>query len=170
VPAGAPAFDRYRVQVDDNADFSSPVIDEDVPGPATNSSLTPGTTLASNTKYYWRVSSYNTDGDYSAWSTARYFRTAIAQPTLISPADGSTGLSRRPLLDWSDPDGATGYNIQISKNEQFTQVVKSASTVASTYTPTADLPATTKIFWRVQGKGPNGPSAWSEVRSFTTAP
>jgi hypothetical protein len=158
------------VQVDDNADFSSPVIDENVPGSATNSSFRPGTPLASNTKYYWRVSSYNIDSDYSAWSAVRYFRTAIARPTLIFPADGSTGLSRRPLLDWSDADGATGYSIQISKDDTFTQVVKSASTVASAYAPTADLPASEPLFWRVQGKGPNGPSSWSEVRSFTAAP
>jgi bacillolysin len=169
VPAGAPAFDHYRVQVDDDADFSSPVIDQDVPGPATNSSYTPGSDLASNTKYYWRVSSYNIDGDYSAWSAVRYFRTALLPPVLTSPADGVDVPSRRPAFDWEDVAGATGYTLQVSKNVTFTQVVKSVSTVASTYTPTADLPASTTLYWRVQSKGANGPSAWS-ARSFRTAP
>jgi hypothetical protein len=73
----------------------------------------------------------------------------------------------RPTFGWEAVAGATGYNLQISKNDTFTQVVKSAATVASTYGPTADLPAGAPLWWRVQSKGANGPSAWS-VGSFTT--
>ena len=70
----APAFDHYRVQVADNADFSNPVLDHDVAG-ISNSFYTLITPLAPKTKYYWRVSAYDAKGEYSAWSAVRIFRT-----------------------------------------------------------------------------------------------
>jgi hypothetical protein len=43
--------------------------------------------------------------------------------------------------------------------------------VASTFTPVADLPSGTTLYWRVRANalaGSYGPSAWSTVWSFTT--
>jgi hypothetical protein len=59
--------DAYRIQVDNNADFSSPEIDTT----STSASFTPGTALAPGT-YYWRVQASNacTNGD---WSASRQF-------------------------------------------------------------------------------------------------
>jgi hypothetical protein len=168
VPTGAPAFDHYRVQVDDNADFFSPALDQDVPGPATNSNYTPPDPLASNTKFYWRVSSYNEDEEYSAWSAVRTFRTALLPPTLLLPADDATITNRRPTFDWDDPAGATGYTLQISKNNTFTSLVGTYNVTASTYTPAVNLPVGT-LFWRVRAKGPNGPSLWSAPRTVTVS-
>lgn len=122
MPVGAPAFDHYRIQVDDNADFSSPVIDQNVAG-ITNSSTTPAAPLAANTKFYWRVSAYNGSGQYSSWSLSRSFRSAIAPPTLSSPGNGTSTANKKPVFDWNDPTGATGYTLQISKNNTFTSLV-----------------------------------------------
>jgi hypothetical protein len=171
-PPGSPAFDHYRVQVDDNADFSSPVIDENVPGLVTNSSYTPGTPLASNTKFYWRVSSYNISGQYSTWSLVRYFRTAILPPILSAPADTITVPSLRPTFDWGNVAGANGYTIQASKNNTFTPLVLNATITGGTnsqFTPLVNLPVNTMLYWRVKANGLNGPSLWSSpVWSFTT--
>jgi hypothetical protein len=171
VPANAPAFDRYQVQVDVQADFASPdLMEREVAGPVTNSSVRPGGGLAPNRRYYWRVRSYNALGDYSAWSAVRSFRTAIAPPTLISPENGGTELGHRPLFTWSAPDGAAGYGIQVARDAKFTMIVKSASTVTPSFTPATDLPAAPLLYWRVRATGLNGPSAWSAVRSLTTVP
>src|SRR6185369_12704498 len=64
----------------------------------------------------------------------------------------------------------TGYTLQISKVATFASIVLTGNvtTATSTFTPTADLPASTVLFWRVKANGPNGPSAWSAVRSITT--
>jgi hypothetical protein len=165
MPAGT-IFDHYRLQVDDTADFSSPVIDQEVAGVA-HSSYTPVAPLAANTKFYWRVSAYNNLGQYSSWSAVRIFRTAIAPPALVSPADGVNPGSRKPTFEWDDVTGATGYTIQISKNNTFTSLVGAYNVVASNYTPTIVLPVGT-LYWRVQARGPNGPSGWSARWSLIT--
>ena len=67
------------------------------------------------------------------------------------------------------PEAILGYTIQISKNNLFTQVVHTGNPVLSNYMPTVDLPKGMTLYWRVQTKGANGPSAWSSIRSFTSA-
>ena len=159
-----PDTDHYDLQVATDSGFASLVVD--LTGLGT-SGYTPDP-LDPNTNYSWRVSAHNVIGQTRGWTAARTFRTALTPPTLTAPAEGSAELSRRPVLDWEDVAGATGYRVQISKNQTFTQVVKKVATVASTYPPTVDLPAFTKLFWRVQSKGANGLSAWSEARWFRT--
>jgi uncharacterized repeat protein (TIGR01451 family) len=162
VPTGT-VFDHYQIQVDDTADFLSTTVDQDVLGP-TSHEYTLTSDLNPNTKYFWRVRSYNTAGEYSAWSLVRYFRTAILPPTLGAPADASTVLSLRPTFDWGDVTGASGYTIQISKNNTFTLLVVNTTITGATksgYTPTTNLPVNTTLYWRVRASGVNGPSAWS---------
>ncbi len=161
---------HYIIQVDDNADFSSPVIDDDW---STTPTFTPIDALASNTKLYWRVRAVNAVGEMSNWSVVRYFRTVVQPPTLVLPADGFVSKELRPFFDWDVPDGPesiSGYTIQISKNNTFTQVVHTGNPVISFYTPTVDLPKNATLYWRVLTKGANGPSAYSPApyRSFTT--
>jgi predicted phage tail protein len=147
------------------------VIAEDVAGLA-NHEFAPATDLAPNTKYYWRVRSYNTDSKYSAWSVVRYFRTTLLPPTLTNPPDLSTVSSLRPTFDWGDVTGASGYTIQVSKNNTFTLVIQTGTVTGganSQFTPLVSLPVNTTLYWRARANGTNGPSLWSSpTRSFTT--
>ena len=168
VPVGT-TFDSYELQVDDNADFSSPTIDALVPGIGAHE-YTPLADLAANTKFYWRVRSWSTAGDFSGWSAVRYFRAAMMPPVLSGPADGTNVQSRRPTFDWDDVAGATGYALQASKVPNFVPVVLTSTiaTATSTFMPTTDLPANTLIYWRVRANGANGPTLWSSARTITT--
>jgi hypothetical protein len=168
VPVGAPAFDHYQVQVATNSTFTALVVDESVLG-LTNLSYTLPAPLAPNTTYYWRVCSYNTIGQYSAWSAVWTLRTALLLPTLSSPTTNSFLLNNRPSFDWNDVTGATGYTIQIAKDNLFKTMVTSTSVTPSTYTPSSALPANIPLYWRVQTKGTNGPSAWSDVWQMQVA-
>jgi hypothetical protein len=170
LPLGT-TFGYYQIQVADNAAFTAPVIDvgAGVLIDRLVHEYTPGTDLNANTKYYWRVRAYNTDGEYSAWSLVRYLRTAILPPTLQAPDDGINLLYNRPAFDWEDVPGATGYTIKISRNSGFTSLVGTYLVTPSTYTPVANLPANVTLYWRVQSRGANGPSAWSGVRTVNTA-
>ncbi len=166
VPAGAPAFKYYEVEVDDDSDFSSP---EESGTTALNniadSQFTVSPALAGNTKFYWRVRAVNQNDHTSLWSASRYFRTIISAPVL-SPV---TADSLRPTFDWDDAVGNfTNYTIQVSKNDTFTQNVVNAKATGSTYTPTTSLPANTPLWWRVQINGANGPSAWTTGNPFTS--
>lgn len=162
-PAGT-TFDHYQIQVADNVGFNAPVVDENV----VPSIFTPLTSLDPNTKYYWRVRAVNTLGHMGAWSKSSYFRSAILPPNLISPADGASLLTLRPAFDWSDVNGASGYTLQISISAGFASVLKSYSSIASTVSATSNLPANSILYWRVRANGTNGPSLWSDVRSFVT--
>jgi len=79
-------------------------------------------------------------------------------------------LFNRPTFSWSSVPGASGYTIQISKNILFTQLVTNTSGngTFTSYTPSADLPANSKLWWHVLATGPNGPSLWSTA-SFKSA-
>ena len=158
-------FDHYQIQVADNPDFTG-AVDVDIAGIA-NDAYNPAS-LDTNTKYYWHVRSWNTAGDYSAWSALRTFREAMLPPGLVSPIGGITVGSRKPVFDWGDVTGATKYNLQVSLNSAFSSLVLNLNVTDSTYTPLVNLAANKLFYWRVKALGPNGPSAWSAVETFHT--
>jgi len=167
-------FKHYQVQVDDNSDFSSPVIDSTTtPADISDSDFTPISDLDHNTKFFWRVRAVNTVDaidNFSAWSPARYFRVIVDTPELLLPADDTTVGSRKPTFDWTDVANNTGYMIQVSASPSFATLLINTSVAVnvSTFTPAANLPAGKTLYWRVRTKSPNGPSAWSAVFNFTT--
>ena len=63
---------HYQLQVDNNADFSSPAVSKTW---VSYSYYTVTTSLSHGT-YYWRVRSVDASGNKSAWTTARSFRVA----------------------------------------------------------------------------------------------
>ena len=107
---------------------------------------------------------------YSAWSTARYFRTALSAPVLSTPSNGAIAILLRPTFDWLDGPGATSYTIQVSRNSAFTSLAVNKTVLLSAYTPTINLPANVTLYWRVKANGANGPSLWSPVWNFTITP
>lgn len=81
--------------------------------------------------------------------------------------------NNRPTFDWLDHPGALGYQIQVSKNAAFTQLVINSSTrgpTTSSYTPISDLPANLNLFWRYRAKiSVLESTAWSPIYTFQTA-
>ena len=151
----------YKLQVDNNQDFSSPMVD--------NSGLDPAYTFPSdltpNSSYYWRVRAANMLGQYSMWRTSS-FNTALLPPTLISPASMEVPNSLRPTLDWSDVPGATSYNIVVSSYPSFIYPIIDLTPSTSMYTPTMDLPRNIVLYWRVRVISPYF-SVWTSS-SFRT--
>jgi hypothetical protein len=116
---------------------------------------------------------YSSDAGTSltAWSATWNFKTAITAPLLNTPTDGAPAGSVRPPLDWGDVTGGASYQIQIDNTSDFSSPLVYTTVVASTFTPVADLPSGTTLYWRVRANalaGSYGPSAWSTVWSFTT--
>lgn len=86
-----PGATSYRVEVADNAQFSSPIVDTTVPG----TSLTLASALAANTEYFWRVSATNRCGAGQA-SSVRSFTTSnliCSEPALNIPDNNPTGAT-----------------------------------------------------------------------------
>lgn len=168
IPAGT-SFDHYRLQVASDAAFSALILDQNISGLPTNSEYTFTSALNPNTKYYWRVNAFNAGGQYSAWSLAWTFRTALTAPKLLAPASGNTTLSTRPTFSWNPVTGATGYTLQASLYSNFSILIQNVNVTGASYTPTSGLTQGKLIYWRVRANGTNGPSLWSETWLFTSA-
>jgi len=159
---------HYQIQIATLNNFStdSLVYDENVTPSTWN--VPPASPFPANDTYYWRVRSINEHGVSSIWSAIYYFRTALTQPVLLNPVNGSSALTTRPIFDWNDVNGALSYAIQVSINPTFSPLLVNASRITSTYTPAVDLPRNKPLYWRIYARGTN-PSAWSVTNGFTSA-
>jgi hypothetical protein len=167
MPAGT-FFQKYEMQMATNPAFSANMTQTDAALSEYIFSL-----LTPNTLYYWRVRAYNTLGQYGVWSASRTFRAAMQPPTTLAPGFIVPGaadnvLTRRPTFSWNPVAGATGYALEVSTTQAFVSKAVNATTANTTYTHTADIAANTIFYWRVKANGSNGPSLYSEVRTFTT--
>ncbi len=174
VPAAGTIFDHYEVQWADNPNFDAAEV-RNVPG-VTNHLyvIQPGEALSANKTYYWRVRAWNTDGDFSAWSAVRYFRTAMLAPTLVYPIVGNNMVTTlQPVLDWDEVDGAVTYNVQISLYANMASPPLNINTVDATsayMVPLGKLQYGKTYYWRVRANGPNGPGLWSVIETFQPLP
>lgn len=96
--------------------------------------------------------------------------TAPSVPTLVSPANASTNISKTPTLSWTSSTGAASYTIQYSTSSLFTtSTTKTISGVIGTrYTFTTALAGKTTYYWRVQAVNGTLSSVYSGSRSFKT--
>jgi len=89
--------------------------------------------------------------------------TPLPPPTLISPANGATGVSLAPALSWSAASGATSYDVYFGTS--FSPPL-AANTTGTSYAP-GTLAAGIPYYWQVVAKNNSGSNA-SATWSFTT--
>jgi len=166
----------YQIQVDNDSNFSSPVIDELILDPTTE--YTPLSVLAEDT-YYWRVRArddvHNWSNWSSVWSVIIDICPAPGTVTLVAPTNGTATADNTPYLDWGTAIYAYEYQIQVDDSAAFTSPVVDTTTSNSFYTSPVLGDGT--YYWRVRGHNNNSPcnewGTWSVVWSFTvdvTAP
>lgn len=165
------AATKYIFQLSINRAFSSYVVND--------SNVTDTTTrvtgLANLTKYFARVSAYNSWG-FSAFSAVDSFTTIIAlpaAPVLASPVGGTTGEPRRTTLKWNPSPiltlaNAIKYRLQIASDSVFSAVVFDTTMSDTSLKLNTPLAATTKYYWHVSATDTGGTSAYSTVASYTT--
>ncbi|MDP2884774.1 MAG: LamG-like jellyroll fold domain-containing protein [Ignavibacteria bacterium] len=93
----------------------------------------------------------------------------LVAPTLQSPANGDTVVTRAPLLSWLTVADAATYHLQLSLNPGFSSFVFQDSTLTATSLKAPLLALDTTYYWRIRTT--NGPitSDWSSVKSFKTS-
>ena len=158
--------ESYTVQVSKNEDMSDPVVEQ------TNITETSYSVseLEHNTQYFWRVRASNAGGA-SDWSSIWHFTTIVAKPTAVtlsSPANNATGVSRNPTLRWNASDEADHYTVQLSDDEDFSNLIVDEENVPDTSYTVSDLEYSKTYYWRVMGHNEAGDSPWSEEWNFTT--
>ncbi len=107
--------------------------------------------------------------DGSIWlRTLIGFTSAPAAPVTSAPLAGTTGISLSPSLTWNTSPGSLSYQLQLSTDSIFTNVVFNQTGITSTSYTASGLLNNTTYYWRVLAVGTVGKSAWSAVKKFTT--
>jgi hypothetical protein len=60
------------------------------------------------------------------------------------------------------------YDIDVSTNEMFTNIVLRETVEETKFIPSEDLPITSTLYWRVRAISLGGAGKWSEIRRFET--
>lgn len=117
--------------------------------------------------YYWRVNAQNCGGT-TFWSETYTFRTIVAAPVLISPENNKDLISVNITLVWDTVFGATSYNLQVSKDLSFSQIVIDTIGISENYFVLNNLDYNTFYYWRVSASNTGGTGEWSSVFKFRT--
>lgn len=161
--------DSYNVQLSGNDTFSELIVNQtNVTG--TNYDVVG---LSYETTYYWRVSAENNDGT-SDWSAVWSFTTKTEQtdpltaPILSSPSNGAVDVELPVTLDWYNVTGATSYDVQLSDDNGFSNLIVDKNGITSSSYTVSELDNGTTYYWRARAKNVLETSDWSAVWSFTT--
>jgi hypothetical protein len=96
----------------------------------------------------------------------------LAPPVLLSPHNGTNGIQLSPILLWEAVPEAEVYELQISRNSDFSDIAVNVFPVNTSYELSVDLAPSTKYYWMVCAKvnltDPDAPVACSEIWTFTT--
>ncbi|MDI1256472.1 MAG: GEVED domain-containing protein [Flavobacterium sp.] len=127
----------------------------------------PNGVLAPSTTYYWQILPSNANGTATGCAIWSFTTAAVPGcPTVPSPADAATNVSRNPTLSWTaGTPASTSYDVYFGTTPVPPLVGNSLTT---TYAPTAPLAASTVYYWMVAPKNISGANAGCTVYSFTT--
>ena len=136
--------------------------------------------------FYWRVraSAEARNGRIiGPWSATANFRTPsppviIGTPTPVSPIDGATSSSRRPILTATEgvsigSVGAITYRFEVGTHSSFANpvsIVQVSQTTAVFISATisTELEPAREYYWRVNGSNEAAVSPWSSTQLFRT--
>lgn len=163
--------DQYNIQIDEDINFGSPENEFTSENTWNSGDLI----IPENTTFYWRVHAWNDETQtQSEWSEVFSFTTAGASgnppatPTNLMPEDEAINVLLSPTLEWEDADDADYWSIQISDDENFSNLIVDDNTNANGYSLNFDLEELTMYYWRVRAVNNDGESDWTETYSFTT--
>jgi hypothetical protein len=154
----------YSIELDDNADFSSPLVTLTSTG-GNRSFTTPA--LTDDTKYYWRVRGENPQGN-GLFATFAFTVNIDAAPELIRPFDHSFTNDTTPNFVWKRLMGAANYQLRIDDEAACDGSVFQTVTNRSVFMlPAANALPEGTYYWCVLGFDADGnASDLSAVRSF----
>ncbi|MFU8861248.1 MAG: fibronectin type III domain-containing protein [Cyclonatronaceae bacterium] len=158
---------HYTVQLSVNAEFSDILHEKKEIRDTTYT--TPS--LQHERSYFWRVKSVNRGGE-SGWSEISHYTTIIQAPPvpeLVSPDHYMFDVPTSPVLAWNSVTRARNYDVQISRDSDFSSMEIDTSGVEILYLDYSGLEGNRDYYWRVRAANEGGKSGWSEVWMFTTA-
>jgi len=154
--------DNYDLQIDNDADFSSPIYTQT--GLLTTSHEVQIELPSGN--YYWRVRQWRS-GENSAWSSS-WFRVVLlpGAPVLLSP-ENTSWVRRNVTFVWIPGANADNHRIEIDNNDNFEDgVVENVllGAIDNTYSTVLDYGT---FWWRVWAINPIGETVSENVWCLT---
>jgi hypothetical protein len=117
-------------------------------------------------EYTWRVRRIDAAGRAGEWTDLRSFRAEGFPPSLTAPGDGAVVAPSGALFSWQPDARATSYRFERRRPGSTTDIAETVSTRATSWAPTAALPAGTAQ-WRVTALDATGKalgsSPWRDV-------
>lgn len=160
---------RYQIQVDNQANFASPIDDAIVD----QSTYTAADRLYPEGPLFWRVQALDVAGNQLGWSTTRTVVKRSIQPTPVSP---SGKVDSDTAFEWNAQAYTGKYEVQIDRNHdnlfnQFDEIHNSNQPAFTLGRDSAKLlaptPSNLPYRWRVRRVDPYGnPGDWSAPLSF----
>jgi len=157
---------NYDIEISTSSDFA--VIEKGRIAVDTSVILISG--LKPSTKYYWRVRT-NTGISKAPYSVIRSFTTGVEpsiRPTKIEPKDLTDKQAIERVFRWFKSSDANYYDLQITTDENFTNVDIAHNDLSDTLLLVTDLENFTTYYWRVRSGNTAGVSAWTEPWAFKT--
>ncbi len=154
---------EYDIQISDKNDFTSIIFEQN--SIIANSQIS--NLLEYDKTYYWRVRSRNAEIT-SEWSLIWSFRTGYSPVTLTSPADNSVNVAIPVIFKWIQHSTEKSYEIEISKNGDFTNNIEFEKINNTTEFISNNLDAYQEYFWRVRAYSNENTGIWSQTFRFKT--
>jgi hypothetical protein len=120
-------------------------------------------------EFYWRVYA-KSSGGISSPSDSRKFTSAIVSPMLIAPGNKENGVLIPVTLKWQQVAGAQSYNVLLSNNMAFTNLLIDTSGIAGSELQVSTLEKGKKYYWKVASFDQDGTGLYSSYFTFTTEP
>jgi hypothetical protein len=158
---------RYHLQVSDSSNFVDKMVDIDT----LQVTFYQLNGLKNDKTYFWRVSAINDSGETN-WSKLGWFNTLMTipqdEPELVAPHNDSMNANVKIVLSWHTVKYANAFELEIAKNEAFTQGLIQDTLIYTTDKLIGNLENSTKYYWRVRAKNLSGKGPWALPYSFTT--
>ncbi len=138
----------YRLKIDDDAHFLSPV--QAMDGIADTQAVL--WYPLKNGLYYWKVSGADSSGNSGPWSDTWTFTVSTPvpdPPEPVSPQDGATVEGSRPVFVWNAAPCAFAYSLQVSSENDFRDPVIHVTSIEGLEYRNAPPLSNGSYFWRV---------------------
>jgi YVTN family beta-propeller protein len=138
---------KYRIQIDDNSSYTSPVINELV---SISEYQVVTDAACSDGLYYWHVRSEST-GTADPYSETRELTIDTqgpVAPVLVAPTNNLITNDQTPMFDWNSVGDAVLYNLLVETGET---IVTNETLAGTDYTPVSNLGEGGYI-WKVKAR------------------
>ena len=142
-------------------------LNQTYPNITTNNYTLAANILQPSSQYTYNITA--NDGELSTLSLDQILNTVagtIGNTTITQPTNGATNVSTTPTYTWTPANNANRYNLEVSLNNTFTNLVHDVTVYGLDTVLT--LNGNREYFNRVRGETPTDAGSWSGTVAFQT--